>query len=243
MTLIIGLVRLEAPGLSSSPLWSEAVRYLSRERQETIGRLRNPEDRRRSAAAETLFRWLLTEKFGWDIRQPVRFLRNAAGKPSLQGVHDLEFNLSHAGRWVACAIDSQPVGIDVEQILPIDVQGIAGRFFSQRECEALMKQPAEERLSCFYRLWTLKESYLKAIGTGLQLPLDSFTVSRDHRHGEQFFRIEDSEAEPLRLVSKRIDEDHWLSVCASHSRFPEPLIMHESELYESFLNRMALRHP
>ena len=51
----------------------------------------------------------------------------------------------------------------MEQILPIDVQGIVGRFFSQRECEALMKQPAEERLSCFYRLWTLKESYLKAM--------------------------------------------------------------------------------
>jgi len=243
LTVIIGLVRLSNPDPPSPPLWSRAARFLSRERQESIGRLRNPDDRRRSAAAETLLRLLLMERFGLASRGPIRLVRSAAGKPYLEDIPNLEFNLSHAGRWVACAIDVQPVGIDVEQILPIDVEGIARRFFSQQEYADLMRWTEEERLSCFYRLWTLKESYLKAVGTGLQLPLDTFTVSAVDQHGNEgpFFRIERSGSEHYRLFSRRIDEDHWLSVCAMHSEFSEPLIIPETELYTSFLRLVDRR--
>ena len=60
-----------------------------------------------------------------------------------------------------------------------DIAAIASSYFSAEERGFLLHVPAEKRFDCVLRLWTLKEAAVKAIGLGLQLPLDSFAFALD----------------------------------------------------------------
>jgi 4'-phosphopantetheinyl transferase len=103
----------------------------------------------------------------------------AHGKPELQeSDSSLQFNLAHSGDWAVIALArGRRVGIDVEQIRPGVAESLAQRFFSPREAAAVLQAPPQERDETFFRCWTRKEAYLKALGCGLSLALDSFEVS------------------------------------------------------------------
>ena len=74
------------------------------------------------------------------------------------------------------------VGVDVEQMVQVsDLPRMASRYFSTYENAALNEVPAETRDFAFYCCWTRKEAFLKALGHGLALPLDSFDVSLNER--------------------------------------------------------------
>lgn len=100
--------------------------------------------------------------------------RTVLGKPYLRDYPGVQFNLSHSGGWGVCALSETPVGVDVELVRPLRQQ-VAKRFFTAVEQEWLATRPVEE----FFRLWTRKESFTKALGKGLTLPLDSFSVLDD----------------------------------------------------------------
>jgi 4'-phosphopantetheinyl transferase len=107
------------------------------------------------------------------------FEENKHGKPSLRaGMTDIPvfFNLSHAGGLIACAVVlDHEIGIDVEDSTrKIDIN-IANRFFSKQECHLLGQTIEAEKKGVFFDLWTLKESYIKAKGRGLSIPLDKFS--------------------------------------------------------------------
>ena len=74
-----------------------------------------------------------------------------------------------------CAVSRFPVGCDVERIHPVDL-ALARRAFSREENAYLEALPALERDEAFFRLWTLKESYMKCLGEGFSLPMNSFTL-------------------------------------------------------------------
>lgn len=88
----------------------------------------------------------------------------------------LHFNLSHSHGLVLCAVSSiGPVGIDVETIDPERASlDIARRYFSDRETAIFAALPERDRPVAFHRIWTLKEAYVKALGTGLRTPLADF---------------------------------------------------------------------
>jgi 4'-phosphopantetheinyl transferase len=109
----------------------------------------------------------------------VRFCYGRRGKPAL----DLEgtvlrFNLSHSGDLALVAIAlGREIGVDVERVrVDRDFERIATRFFSKVEVATLLAFSPAERTEAFYRCWTRKEAYIKAIGEGLAIPLDSFDV-------------------------------------------------------------------
>ncbi len=107
----------------------------------------------------------------------LRFDYGTAGKPLLEGIVGApHFNLSHSGNFAALAIADRPVGIDIELVRSI-TDDIAGRFFSPAEVHALRKLPSSEQEAAFFRCWTRKEAFVKALGTGLNYPLSSFDVS------------------------------------------------------------------
>jgi 4'-phosphopantetheinyl transferase len=114
------------------------------------------------------------------------FAVNAFGKPMLAGapadVH-ASFNLSHSDELVVVAIAAGPeLGVDVEAIRPIpDLEAIARHHFAAAERGQLAAAPAGQREALFLRLWTRKEAYVKAVGRGLSMPLDSFDVSASDR--------------------------------------------------------------
>ncbi len=134
--------------------------------------------RRDSDAARCVGTWiLLRDAFageGVNIDAlPLR--RNAHGKPFFED--QLEFSISHAGPFAAAAISDDPVGVDIEEARC--KLSVARHFFSASETEAANARSGEAQQLYLQRLWVAKEAFVKAIGTGLKTPLNSFSVVLD----------------------------------------------------------------
>ena len=101
------------------------------------------------------------------------------GKPFLVDFPDVQFNLSHSGERVMCVISPFEVGCDVE-IIKGDRGRLAERFFKPEE-SAWIKHfdSIEAQSEAFYRLWTLKECYMKVTGRGMSLMPDMFALHVD----------------------------------------------------------------
>ena len=138
-------------------------------------------DRRDFIAAHALLRAMLTSHLGAPA-DAWRFSTDANGKPGIDnrvGADDVAFNLSHTRGLVAAALASHgAIGVDVEEIdgAKADLT-VAEAYFAPAEVELLRRAPPTDRTICFYRLWTLKEAYLKATGAGLGARLDSFAFT------------------------------------------------------------------
>lgn len=166
---------LDLPGEELAPLETT----LAAEERARAGRLLIERERNRFVAARGLLRRILAAYLG-ARPEVLRFRYSVKGKPALEDrPAGLEFNLAHSHGLALYAVAwGRPVGVDVERIREgIDIEGIAGRFFSGREAEALRALPAGERTEAFFRCWTRKEALLKAWGEGLPFGLDRFSVS------------------------------------------------------------------
>ena len=110
---------------------------------------------------------------------PLQFRYNKHGKPYLINEPSLYFNLSDSHRVALYAITTNvEVGIDIESMRSnIHAKDIAERFFSPNEITAFRTLPKGQHLEGFYRIWTMKEAYIKVIGRGLSFGLDQFTIN------------------------------------------------------------------
>jgi 4'-phosphopantetheinyl transferase len=111
----------------------------------------------------------------------IRLSYEANDKPCLNASEDssLHFNVSHSEGFVLAAFcrDAR-IGIDVEKVRRnFDIEAIWERFFSQAERQALASIPASEKYEAFFRCWTRKEAFIKALGEGLSHPLHQFDVA------------------------------------------------------------------
>ena len=89
----------------------------------------------------------------------------------------IDFNISHSGEFVICAISLEgKIGVDIEEIKPILFTELK-MFFSPKECNEI-KRSADSTIS-FYRYWTQKEAFLKAIGMGLNIPINEAEIFND----------------------------------------------------------------
>lgn len=101
--------------------------------------------------------------------------RTSYGRPFIAGAPD--FNISHSGIHVACAIATHgKVGVDIEAPSDIMLDDFR-KFIRGEEWDAI--QCADDKMKCFFDLWTAKESVIKADGRGLSLPLTSIVISND----------------------------------------------------------------
>jgi 4'-phosphopantetheinyl transferase len=125
----------------------------------------------------------------------IRFVLGERGKPAIPGF-PLHFNLSHSDTMAACAVTREnEVGIDIERIRPMDdIENIARRFFHAEECRKLLALPQPEHALAFFRCWTRKEAYIKAIGDGLFAPLDGFEVTLAPAEPVAFVQIDNRPA-------------------------------------------------
>lgn len=182
---------------------------VSEQKQDRIKRFLKPEDAQRCLIGDLLVRFLIIENLSISNRD-IRFETNQYGKPFLAGVSSFHFNIAHSGNWIVCAVHDLSVGVDVEKIKPIELD-IAKRFFSAEEYHAIVSQPIERQLDYFFSLWTLKESYIKAVGKGLSLSLDTFSIQivPDGR-----IEVHDPSQERLYLFKQfKLDDDHKLALC------------------------------
>lgn len=165
-----GLNAAELEGLRAS---------LSQEERLRAARL---PDARDFIAAHGLLRSVLAEILRFDAGD-IRFCVDALGKPRLAPEHnsDVTFSLSHTRGGVAvAAAHGRAVGIDMESCeTERDFEALAKRYFAPREAEQVLTRDGDARKERFLRLWTLKESYLKARGIGIRIALDSFSFEVD----------------------------------------------------------------
>lgn len=112
----------------------------------------------------------------------IEFSQGEKGKPFItpeQNPQQLQFNLSHSQNLAILAVcHQQSVGIDIESSQRnSDWSGIARRFFTPNEQQALFALPEAQQKDAFYRIWTRKEAHMKVTGLGLTLPPTQFEVS------------------------------------------------------------------
>ncbi|WP_440068647.1 4'-phosphopantetheinyl transferase family protein [Streptosporangium sp. OZ121] len=180
------------------------------ERRARADRFHFPEDRKRCLAAGVLLRYALLERHGLPVRDLV-VARNEFGKPFLVNRPGLHFNLSHSGRWVACATSATEIGVDIEHTSAGAVD-IAHRF-TPDEHAYISAAPAGARARRLVQIWTLKESYVKYLGRGLNVPLNSFSVSaRDRRPKVLRGRLD------TRPFLKQVthEGDYWIAECSEN---------------------------
>lgn len=234
------MLKIYAVDLSRTPDRGTIERllpFVDQEKQTRIRRFYHWEDSLRTLFGDILIRQIILDSMGID-NEDITFSTNDYGKPFLDNDPDFHFNISHSGNWVVGAVDRHPVGIDVEQIAPIDLD-ISKNYFSPDEHIDLMKQP--DRLAYFFTLWTLKESYIKIVGQGLSLPLNSFSI-RFQENRQIRIKAENETLHDIFFAQYDLDSKFKLSVCAMHTEFPPDIEFKTPlELAERFLKKTMHR--
>lgn len=210
--------------------YKELLPRISKERLVRVKEYRKQEDKIRSAFAELLVRYAVNQ-FSSCSKQEIKFCTGINGKPRLMTPNNILFNLSHSGSWVVCVVDNEPVGIDIEKIQDIKLD-VAQQFFTQKECEFLkFSKNSLERKKRFFKIWTMKECFLKAIGEGLSRDLSSFSVEFNQNRSPKISST--SEGEDLNCIWKfkqyEIDNDYILSV--ADTRKTEKIQMVDSQIF------------
>jgi len=149
-----------------------------RQRRFVVERVRHEYLVTRALCRTTLSHYAAVDPTAWQ------FSRNPRGRPEIsgpRGVAPLRFNLSNTAGLIACLVTlGMDVGVDVEDTQRRgETVRIANRFFSASEVAALEALPPERQRRRFFEYWTLKESYIKARGMGLAIPLNQFSFHLD----------------------------------------------------------------
>ena len=157
--------------------------FLSPDEIVRANKFRFPHLKSRFTAARGILRQLLGHYLSISPDE-VEFQYNDRGKPQLANLKQdrlLQFNVSHSQEYALFGFTDQAlIGVDLEYSREMsDALKIAQRFFSAREYKLLQGTVKEEQQALFFKLWTAKEAYLKAVGTGLSDSLDTVEIDLD----------------------------------------------------------------
>jgi len=183
---------------------------VSRDRQQKADQYRFFDDAKRCVFSELLLKYSFFQKVG--SLKNVELDYNEFGKPSVRGSEkeEFSFNVSHAGNWVVIAYGNVPVGVDIEKICDIE-EDMPIEAFTKEEQDYIGKVTDQDRAKRFTQTWTLKESYVKYIGTGLSTDLNSFSILIDDR-----IKVKGASGiqENLKLDCQLFKSDYYLSTCS-----------------------------
>ncbi|MGG0383309.1 4'-phosphopantetheinyl transferase superfamily protein [Priestia filamentosa] len=159
---------------------------LDKEIRQKISKFVNEDDKIRSFLSHLFLRYLISCELRCELVD-IKFKYGKYGKPYIDSGRGLAFNISHSGKFIAIAIDmeSEEIGVDIQECIKLDYKELASSFFTQQEYEYITCQSNIKRN--FFRIWTLKESYLKAIGSGLYAPLNSICFSSINNNIKPYF--------------------------------------------------------
>ncbi|MCM1266586.1 MAG: 4'-phosphopantetheinyl transferase superfamily protein [Bacteroidales bacterium] len=167
--------------LDNRALFQEKCKLLSPYRQQKIALLRHEKDKNRSLAAGLLLNHALGI-FGLQEKS-MEYEIGEWGKPAMKYHPELHFSLSHSGDYAICSIGDKPLGNDIELVKDGRIR-VADRFFAEEERDWLYDTEEEaEKNRRMFRLWTMKESFIKVTGRGMSLPLSDFAIHVDGASG------------------------------------------------------------
>lgn len=187
--------------------YQSLLSHVSKERVQKTIKMRFRDDRVRSLLAEALVQYYLKQKLN-ICKENISIVQNNFGKMYLKDIPNLFFNISHAKDWVICGWSDTEIGIDIELIDSHRII-IEDCFFSSKEMTYFDQCMPKEKIDLFYQLWTIKESYLKYIGTGFNRSPKSFTVHLDSPD----IKIYSEQYENVKIYSLNFDEFYKLAVC------------------------------
>lgn len=201
---MIYLLLFDTKSPISEPMFNYLLQFSPPEKQAHILRQRVKQNADTMAVGGALARHMIYQAFHIPLDQQV-IAYGPHGKPSLRDFPNAHFNISHSGPYVACAVSDKPVGVDIEQIRPVELCAIQ-RVCTKEEQRAIFEYlPTGDEftvvtdrhtLARFFEIWTGKEAEVKRTGVGIGSN-ESISVSLD----------------PARLISKLTD-DFVLSVCS-----------------------------
>lgn len=194
--------------LNDDAEFKKYYKMLSQQRKSRVDRLHFRNDKNLSLGAAILLDRFLTEKGRKLENTELSYGENE--KPYIKGAKDLSFNLSHSGSVAVLSCANGPVGVDVEKIGDERIL-LAKKFFHTDEYNYLLSCAEEDKSSEFYRLWTLKESFMKATGLGFKLPLNEFCIIFD---GDKIGVNQSVDNKIYNFFEYKLD-GYKLSVCAA----------------------------
>ena len=188
-------------------------------------------DRRRYLVTRALVRTVLSRYMPIDP-QEWTFATNAYGRPEIANARekdpDLTFNLSHTHSLIVLGVTrGRALGVDVENVRAREVSmEIADHYFAPQEMAVLTAAPGQEQQYRFFEYWTFKESYIKARGMGLSLPLDkfSFHYPDDRAVGIAIDPALADDAARWQFWQFRPSQDYLVAVCAERIGAQSPAL-------------------
>ncbi|MEG1882970.1 MAG: 4'-phosphopantetheinyl transferase superfamily protein [Clostridia bacterium] len=189
-----------------APQFNTLISFMDSERLQRVLQFGNTDSGLRCLAAGLLLRHV----FGKT--ENTQFRLNLRGKP--YRIDGQPFNLTHTGDYTVLATADATVGVDLERIRPLDFTRVANRYFHPGEVHYLMQ--SEKTAETFFTLWTLKESYLKAEGSGFAKSPSENCILPEGVDGARFY----GDA-PYHFKRYHPFPGYCLSVCSLDSNFPE----------------------
>jgi 4'-phosphopantetheinyl transferase len=154
---------------------STSERWLNHSEQSRLEHFHFERDSKLYQLSHCMLRWVLSHYTG-QLPEHLEFEVNNYGKPSLKGNDDISFNLSHSNGIAVLAMGkNRELGVDLEQInYQKEIHNILDHFFHPDEIFQFKTLKNTQKSALFFKLWTLKEAYIKAKGMGLSIPLNAF---------------------------------------------------------------------
>lgn len=183
-------------------------------------------DRLRTIIGELLARYGICNCFGIDTSK-LSFNVSEYGKPYIDGI-PYYFNISHSDDYIICGVSDINIGVDIEKMQDIDF-GFACDVFSDDEMRRFSSESVENKKKLFFSIWTLKESYVKWLGSGFHRKLSSYTVSPKGTQAEILDPHSLDDTVPkFRTYTLG---DYKISICSCDKNFPDEFkYLHPREL-------------
>lgn len=227
--MVSKLLVFDISNLENLDIYNMLEKAVSVEKRKKSKNFRFFDDSKRCICAEAIMRYYLIKYFCIN-NSDIEIIYNEYGKPFLKKI-PLYFNLSHSGKWVVCAWSENEIGVDIEKIDKINFD-IATSFFCKEEIDYIKSDVENEQCKKFIQMWTLKESYIKYIGKGLAIPLNSFCVKKNADR----FNIEfDGNIESVFLKQLEFSDGYYLTECSEDESIMEVYEITVEELVKVFM--------
>lgn len=195
-------------GLFEKEKYLQYYKMVSEQRKTKADRLQIQADRARSVGVWVLYQKMLQE---YGVSEQV------------------VYNLSHSGNYVMCSIDDsgfpeRKLGCDLEQMRGVRLN-VAKRFFCESEYQRILHaSDGKAQEEWFYRLWVLKESFMKATRMGMRLDTRGFTFDFDEEERPYLVKQPEAFAERYWFHEYRIaGADYKIAVCANCDQFAKEI--------------------
>lgn len=199
-------------------LWAQYYALLSPEERTRWSQLTRPEARQEFLISRALVRTVLS-LYAEVTPADWRFIITGAGKPKIAAPTNsmpLIFNLAHTRELVLCGVAlGTEIGVDTEhRDRPNATPALARRYFAPAEVAYLERLPPDQWKDGFFRIWTLKEAYLKARGLSVTMPLDAFAFDLESGLHPQVAFMPPLVDKPAhwRFASLHVQPDHLAAV-------------------------------